>query len=254
MRLELSGSFEPQIPDPGSGGGGSSGGGSGGGDPGGGGGDPPPPGGGGDPGGGGGTAPPGSGDVVELNGVYTLPAFRELVQVEGVGIVRPSAGGSIRVNFLDRDDRWLPSSMQYEDIAFDGNTVCPGIWMPGSTDQNYFNCSFKNFYIAGDATSHSEAMYIGGGAHDIFIDQCLFDTNGTTSHIFFTDFTHLPAGTPHPYNVCVTRSDFRNCLNPYYSIQMHDNLNADEDTNNINIDPSCTNDGPGFQKWVRACT
>lgn len=194
--------------------------------------------------------PPAS--ILELNGTFDLPDFRSRIPA-GTKLIRPTNGGQINVRFIDKADRWLPSGIAYERSTFDGLKYCPGIWMPGMTDFKFLGSTFKNFFEEGVDGSHSEAMYIGGGCARGLIDQCLFDNNGTTSHIFFTSFTHLPAGTPHPRDICIRRTRFVNCHNPWYSIQMHNDVIPDGSTNNINIDPSCTTDGPGFQMWVRGC-
>lgn len=62
--------------------------------------------------------------------------------------------------------------------------------------------SFQNFYRDGDG-SHSEALFVGGGASNGLIENNTFTNNGNTAHIFFSWFGTAATTSNYPRNVCV---------------------------------------------------
>lgn len=80
----------------------------------------------------------------------------------------------------------------------------------GNKNWKISNCTFTNFYKAGDSTVHSEALYIGGWSDGGVVENCHFMDNGTTGHIFFTWFGTQASTSGYPRNICVRGNTFEN--------------------------------------------
>ena len=193
------------------------------------------------------------GGVLELAGTFSGDAFRSAVNAAPSGqlTVRPKVGQTVLVNgpVPARDYTTI------ERITFDGGGRTANSWMTDWTNFKLLNCTFRNFYEAGVAGSHSEALYLGGGTRDGVIDGCTFDNNGTTAHIFFTWFGgSAGAGAydhgNYPRRICVKNSVFRNGHNPWFAIQWREEIPVDC---GINVDPSNVFIGPGPQRPLRVC-
>ena len=185
--------------------------------------------------------PPPSGGLLELSGSFTGTTFDAAIAAAPAGplTVRPKAGASVTVNGSYAPGRRF---LTLDGIVFDGQGSTANNWLADRTDWVYRRCTFRGYYQAGVADSHSEALYVGGGCADGLIDSCVFDDNGTTGHIFFTWFggsggTGAYDTNNYPRRICVKNSSFTRCHNPYYDIQARAEIPLDC---GINIDPSCT--------------
>jgi hypothetical protein len=141
-----------------------------------------------------------------------------------------------------------------EGITFDGLKVTANNWLTDRVGWTYRNCTFRNYFVESDPSSHSEALYLGGGCKDGLVDGCVFENNGTTAHIFFTWFGGAPDPydpTNYPRNICVRNSTFALGKNPWFAIQWRDEIPVDAP---IYVDPSNVFVGPGPQRATRPCT
>jgi hypothetical protein len=78
--------------------------------------------------------------------------------------------------------------------------------------------TFRNYFIAGDPLSHSEAIFVGYSTNGL-IERNVFTKNGTTSHIFFSWFgnTANPA-VSYPRNMCVRGNIFNETAGAYVDV------------------------------------
>lgn len=115
---------------------------------------------------------------------------------------------------------------------------------------------FRNFYVAGNSSSHSEALFVGYSDHGL-IENNTFYNNGNTAHIFFSWFGSLaspPASNPH--DICVRGNSFaddQNGIFHYYDINMRQEINPQ--AVNIKVDPSSNKftDGVTDSRMLAAC-
>lgn len=202
---------------------------------------PPPP-----------TPPPAPvGGVLELAGVYTTASFAAAVQSAGAGYltVRPKQGSTVVVNGT------LPArdATTFQSIVFDGQHRVNQNYLTDWHQWKLVGCTFRGYFIDDGGVTHSEALYVGGGCMDGVIDNCTFDDNGNTAHIFFTWFggRRDPYDvTNYPQRICVRNSHFANGHNPWFAIQYRDEIPADAP---IFVDPSNVFVGPGSQRPLKAC-
>jgi hypothetical protein len=186
------------------------------------------------------------GTIFIPNGTYSSSSFTNAItsrSPSGPVVVKPTTPNGVIVT-----GGWVPfrQYMTLDGIIFDGQDVVANSWYPNITDFVLRNCTFKRFWMS-DPTNHSEALYLGGGCSDGLIENCIFDDNGTTGHIFFTWF----GGDGDPARICIRGCVFTNSHNPYFDIQFREEIPSSA---TIYISPDNQFQyGVQRQEFIRSC-
>ena len=106
---------------------------------------------------------------------------------------------------------------------------------------------FRNYYIAGDPLSHSEAVFVGFSS-DGLIEGNVFTNNGTTSHIFFSywgtaAYQGAAGSTTYARKMCVRGNTFNQTAGAYVDVNFRDEIPANAD---IVIQPNARSARPAF--------
>lgn len=133
------------------------------------------------------------------------------------------------------------------------------------------NSSIINYFNNGTGV-HCEGLFIGAGVDGLLITNCTFDNPAYagedaayTGHAFFSWFDFNPTMTsPDPQNICVTNSDFRNTINPWFHMQTRPELEGEPlniriDTTTCTFDASASigplgNQDGGYTAWNLPCS
>lgn len=190
--------------------------------------------------------PPEAGTIFIPNGTYSSSSFTNAINTQspsGPIIVKATTLRGVTVT-----DGWTPirENITLDGIVFDGQGIVPRMWFPNIKFFTYKNCTFKRFWVT-DPQEHTEAFYLGGGCSDGLIEDCIFDDNGTTAHIFFTWF----GGDGDPARICIRRCVFTNSRNGYFDIQFRAEIPSSA---TIYISPDNQFEyGVDRQEFIRAC-
>ena len=124
-----------------------------------------------------------------------------------------------------------------DDVLIQGNTFdgqgrvsSNQIWdsPAGNTPDRWVirNNTFRNYFIADDPLSHSEAIFVGYSSNGL-IEGNTFTKNGTTSHIFFSWFgsTANPS-VSYPRNMCVRGNTFNETAGAFVAINFREEIPA----------------------------
>ena len=197
-----------------------------------------------------------------VSGDFTLTRQNVTIQhavMRDVGWVTAAGSGfiiedsSMHSVLIDGADNWI---LRRDTVAFSGVSYngFGGSIMNGASNWQILDSSFTGAYVAADPSQHTEAWFIGAGNDRGLIQGNRFDDNGTTGHIFFSYWDFNGHGGGYPTNICVTGNTFTRSHNPYQ--QMDKRAELDGTTNNIDINPSNTTDGPPLiadKTWIRPC-
>lgn len=190
---------------------------------------------------------PEPGTIFIANGTYSPESFSAAINAQspsGPVIIKPATPGGVTVT-----DGWNPTRyyMTLDGIIFDGVGRTRLSWYPGVKFFVLRNCTFRRFWTT-NPDDHTQALYLGGDCSDGVIEDCIFDDNGNTAHIFFTWFGDIEAD---PDRICIRRCVFTNCHNPYFDINFRSEILP---TRDIYIEPTNSFEyGVDRQEFVRMC-
>lgn len=172
---------------------------------------------------------------------------------------------TIHCAHIDGVDGWTWDNVShlYRGVTYDGYAA--GTVVNRASNWTIKNSFFSGSHVIANESQHSEALFFGAGSTNILIQDCTFDDNGTTGHMFWSWFDFNPFGnSPTPTNICVHGCHFTRVHNPWFHTQVHTDLSALGDVLNIRIDTaSCTFDASatmmlgnqnGEVTWYHACT
>ena len=120
----------------------------------------------------------------------------------------------------------------------------------GNTPDNWVirDNKFFNYYIAGDSTLHSEAIFVGYSTNGL-IEGNTFTNNGTTSHIFFSFWGTavyegtIPVTQAYPRNMCVRDNIFNQTAGAYWDVNFREEIPSNA---NIKIQKNARNTNAEF--------
>jgi len=145
-----------------------------------------------------------------------------------------------------------------DDIVLQGNTFdgqsrvsSNQLWdsPAGNTPDNWVisNNTFRNYYIAGDPLSHSEAIFVGYSTHGL-IENNTFTNNGTTSHVFFSywgtaAYEGASGSTTYARDMCVRGNKFNQTAGAFLDVNFRDEIPSNA---NIVVQPNVRTARPEF--------
>jgi hypothetical protein len=98
------------------------------------------------------------------------------------------------------------------------------------------NGSYKNC-VDTKPDDHSQAIYIGYSVGGL-VENTTFTNNGSTSHIFLTNFGNQFNGSSYPRNICIRGNTFGSTGGAFFDINFHANVSSvGPATTGIKIDP-----------------
>jgi len=144
------------------------------------------------------------------------------VDFDGGLTIQPSAddlhvyGGSAQSFYL-----WGAKRAVIDGTVFDGKGVTDDAKLWGSGGKlpslTLRNCVMRNFSHDSDPSSHNQALYIGS-SESVVVENCRFDDNGNTAHLFVSSFG---VNSAVPGYVCIRGNTFGNTHGAYYSVNVN---------------------------------
>jgi hypothetical protein len=146
-----------------------------------------------------------------------------------------------------------PDDIVLQGNTFDGQTRVSSnqLWdsPAGNTPDNWVirDNTFRNYYIAGDPLSHSEAIFVGYSTHGL-IENNTFTNNGTTSHVFFSywgtaAYEGASGSTTYARDMCVRGNTFNQTAGAFVDVNFRDEIPANA---NIVVQPNVRSARPEF--------
>jgi hypothetical protein len=176
-------------------------------------------------------------------------------RISGVILFRPAAIGAELLNAHALGfNVFGPDDILLQNDVFDGQGRVSSnqIWdsPAGNTPDNWVirDNTFLNYYIAGDSTLHSEALFVGYSTNGL-IENNTFTNNGTTSHIFFSFWGTavyegaMPVSQTYPRNMCVRENIFNQTAGAFWDVNFREEIPSNA---NIRIQRNARNTNAEF--------
>jgi len=175
---------------------------------------------------------------------------------------------TIHCYYIDGCSNWTfrRCQMPFNHVSYGADYGVPaGSGAGGNVQYNATNwlledCDISGYIVDAAPSQHCEGINIGTGNNGGLINRCTFDDGGNTGAIFFT-WWYDNTRARYPRNICITNCTFTNTINPWWHIDVQDDLylTYGELGLNLHANPyTCTWDGNKLlvhaQAWAAACS